>query len=234
MRIVAFGDSFTNGLIKLPKRYTQEESHQNSFVNKMFQSSKIFTDYSNLADNGCGNRQIASKIYKCLLEKKISKNDFVFIGWSSLTRTALWDNEYYKTPDNNVVDYKQLIYDTESSILSTHMILKLQGIRHCMIQAFHDYSSQTDIKYLLEKNINFPCWINFQKNNNTLMDICMLRYLSEAKFKDIKNHHKEKYVQHTKYLAECYHPNDAGHRLIAETLRPIAEIYATTDKSLEY
>ena len=234
MRIVAFGDSFTNGLIKLPRRFTREESHENSFVNKIYCNSSMFDEYLNLADNGCGNRQIASKIYKTLLAGDINENDFVFIGWSSLTRNADWNDDYYNVPNNRNIDYKKLIYDTESSILSTHMLLKIKKIKHCMIQAFHDYSNQTDIDFLLHKDLNLPCWINFQKRNNTLMDICMLRYLSNENFEDVKNHHKEKYVNHTKYLAECYHPNKNGHLLIAETLRPMMEIYASTDKSLNY
>ena len=220
MRIIAFGDSFTMGLITEPERYSIQQSHENSFINRLKHLLPV-DKCINLADPGASNLQILFNLRKWLLNNSY-EDTFVFIGWTTFTRESVWDEEqarYITNTKNRTTDIRQTTHDTECAILSACSMLERLNIKYCMIQAFEDHT-RLEKDFLINKNIEIPGWINWKNNNNTLWDICLERYLEPKKYSDALEYFKRRKVKNTKYLADCLHPSPEGHQLIANTLAP--------------
>lgn len=218
MKIIAFGDSFTMGLITEPKRLTDIEANENSFVNRLTKILPV-EGYKNYAEPGASNLQIAYNFKNWLLKNR-STNDFVFIGWTTYTRDTAWNNKKlkYETVNKNKNAVQKISFDTEMAISSTIQLLNQFNIKYSMIQAFQDHTlSQKN--FLLSKTEELPNWINWNKNNNTIWDICKEQYLDDKQYDENKNYFKLRSAK-TKYLAPCLHPSFEGHQLIAETLAP--------------
>lgn len=222
MKLIAFGDSFTYGLIKEPVRLAEKQCHLNSFINHLANMIPEFNgSWDNYAQCGSSNKAIASVLYNTLPKIDL-KNSFIFIGWSTHTRNTEWSREFkqYRTrvwERHDTMD--RLLFDTESSILFVENLLTKLNVPYCMVQAFHDH---TEDNFLIKKDYEYKNWINWNKPNNTLFDICTNRYLSKKKFSDNKIYFRDRNVD-KKYLAECLHPNEQGHKLIASTIKPYIE-----------
>lgn len=232
MKLIAFGDSFTHGLIKKPNRLTKEQSNQQSFIKNLEKNMPEFDKSKNCADCGASNLQIASTVYRELKKKSLPdlRNCFVFVGWTTFTRNSEWHNDFeqYRTyPKNKHKDsVEKLILDTESSMLFVENLLKKLEIPYCMIQAFHNHLEEKD--FLVGQEQRIKNWINWSRPNNTLFDICAKRYLSDKKFADSTVYHAIRDTD-TDLIAECKHPSKKGHIEIARVLEPyvrsIIDIY---------
>lgn len=227
MKLIAFGDSFTQGF---STGLTECESKETSFVNQLKHYTTQFTEYVNYAVPGSSNTQIAYNVYDWAKTNK-AENCFVFIGWTTFIRNSTWINDEYKRIGNtnrfnffrttkieNIYlpdSIKRQIFDTERDILATSKLLEQLDIPHCMIQGFDDHTLVQEC--LIGKNLNFPNWINWNKRNNTMIDICYERYLADTVHGEYGKNHKQ-FGLSSKYLTECKHPNAQGHILIAETI----------------
>lgn len=235
MKLVAFGDSFVQGFAKGLDR---DQSLEQSFVNRLRDHIDCFTGYDNRAVPGASNTQIAYDIYQWTKQQDI-RDCFVFVGWTTFIRESYWEMESYKRKDAPYdrtpfswfkkhsiryinEDIRKQIFDTERNIFSTSKILEILGIPHCMIQSFDDHTMMSS-SVIGKKNFN--SWIHWGEKNNTLMDICCERYLSSDNHSDYGMNHKEFKVKNRYLTDECLHPNEQGHRLIAETLSKEIEKY---------
>jgi hypothetical protein len=227
MKFIAFGDSFTQGF---STGLTETESKEISFVNQLRHYTTQFTEYVNYATPGSSNTQIAYKVYDWA-KTNSTENCFVFIGWTTFIRNSTWvNNEYKRIGNTNKFNFfrktkienfwipdsiKRQIFDTERDILATGKLLEQLGIPYRMMQGFDDHTLIREC--LVNKNIPFSNWINWDKKNNTMIDICYERYLSDTVHNEYGKNHKE-FVLPSRYLTDCKHPNKEGHRLIAETI----------------
>jgi hypothetical protein len=228
MKFIAFGDSFTSGFAA---GLTHEQSKQISFVNQL-QYYTNFTGFENFAVPGSSNNQIAYTVYNWA--KSQNTNDcFVFIGWTTFIRNSTWiDDEYKRIGNTNRFNFfrktklekfylpdsiKRQIFDTERDILATVKLLELLKIPCCMMQSFDDHTLIRECA--VNKNISFPNCINWSEKNNTMIDICCERYLSNTDHQDYGKNHKQ-FNLVNKYLTPCKHPNEQGHKLIAQTIYP--------------
>jgi hypothetical protein len=198
---------------------TKEQSNQQSFIKKLEENISVFSSSINFAECGASNIQIASTLYR-EIKRLDTKDCFIFVGWTTFGRNAHWHNEFqqYRTyPENKHKDsIEKLFFDTESSILFVENLLSKLGIPYCMIQAFHDHA---DDDFLVGKRHFIKNWINWNKPNNTLFDICAERYLSNEVYADSKIYHRDRNFKN-RFIAECRHPSREGHIKIAQTLQP--------------
>jgi hypothetical protein len=227
MKFIAFGDSFTQGF---STGLTEDESKETSFVNQLKNYTTQFTDYVNYAVPGSSNTQIAYQVYNWV-KSNDTKDCFVFIGWTTFIRNSTWINDKYSRIGNTNKfrffqktkieklylpdSIKRQIFDTERDILATSKLLEQLGIPYCMIQGFDDHTLVQEC--LVGKQLSFPNWINWNRRNNTMIDICYERYLSDTAHNDYGKNHKQ-FDLSSKYLTECKHPNKEGHLLIAKTI----------------
>ena len=222
MKLLAFGDSFTYGLVKEPYRLSEKDSKQQSFVKNLEKNISVFKKSNNFAECGASNLQIASTVYREIKKQK-DKNCFVFVGWTTFTRNAHWMNKFeqYRTYDGNKHqdNIEKLYFDTEYSVLSVENLLTKLDIPFCMIQAFHDHA---DEDFLIDKTYQIKNWINWSRPNNTLFDICAERYLSDKHYDDSKIYHAHRDFKN-QFIAECRHPSEQGHIKIAKVLQPYIE-----------
>ena len=207
MKLIAFGDSFTYGLVKKPYRLSEKDSKQQSFIKQLEKNISIFDKSINFAECGASNLQIASILYR-EIKKLDTKDCFVFVGWTVFSRNQYWNNKYkeYRTYDTNKHSelIEKLYLDTEYSVLAVENLLNKLKIPFCMIQAFHDHGDEDFT--LIDKSYNIKNWINWSKPNNTLFDICAKRYLSNENYSDSKIYHKNRDFRN-EFIAEYRHPS---------------------------
>jgi hypothetical protein len=227
MKFIAFGDSFTQGF---STGLTAVESKEISFVNQLKNYTTQFTEFVNYAVPGSSNTQIAYQVYNWA-KTNDTADCFVFVGWTTFIRNTTWINDEYKRiGDANKFNFfrkskienlylpdsiRRQIYDTERDIFATSKILEQLKIPYRMMQGFDDHTLVQEC--LIDKNIEFPNWINWGKRNNTMIDICYERYLSDITHNEYGKNHKQ-FSLSSKYLTSCKHPNKDGHILIAEII----------------
>jgi hypothetical protein len=228
MKLISFGDSFTMGFAT---GLTHEQSKQISFINQL-QHYTDFTSFENLAVPGSSNSQIAYAVYNWA-KTHDTKDCFVFVGWTTFIRNSNWVNDEYKrsySPDKfsffrrtKIENFylpdsiQRQIFDTERDILATANLLEQLGIPYCMMQSFDDHTLIKEC--VINKSIPLPNWINWSEKNNTLIDICCGRYLTNVAHQDYGKNHKQFDVGN-QFLTPCKHPNEQGHQLIAQTIYP--------------
>jgi len=234
MKIVGFGDSFTEGV-------WNEQAHPDlcyiaNFCNR---PDSQFTCWENHARGGYSNTQIAFAVYKYLVDNKHKLNDtFVMIGWTTFSRYSppiidrYDDRNQFQPYDvygqgRNFNQYPRstdlLIHETDIRILGTIALLEKYQVPFAMIQAFDDHSTHD-----FSAVHNMPNWINGNKPCNTLMHIIAEKYLDDQFCKLAPNtqHFSPDWInkiQPSQYITECWHPSRTGHQLIADTLYPYLE-----------
>ena len=236
MKLVAFGDSFTHGLIKVPYRTNYKESHELSFVRHISDASDHITSYENHAHPGISNGVIAWTVYKYVVENDVSDCIF-FIGWTTGTRAHRWDNDLSSYVNSNFAQKGFTrgwplkndsceAFENETLILGINGLLEKLNVPYVMIQAFDDIKSMpmrhtgsvNQTKSMLS-DLHLPNWIEHPKKNNMLVDIMHGHWLDKDDYAN-KNLYHDRYAIKNQYIAGCGHPSHEGHKLIAETLLP--------------
>lgn len=200
MTFFAFGDSFTKGIYHDGNSWIENDA---PFIKTL---AELFgTGYHNLAKSGCSNLDICREITS--LEHRIDPDkDFVFVGWSGLARGG---------PDNG-----NNVFFSAMSMRYISDLLTKKNIKHVMISAFVDHKT---LDFNLTKDEVWPNWIEYDKYNNTLIDICADTWLvrtDRTKTEDfnLTNSREFARVEPNSYVGPCQHPTQAGHDLIAQTL----------------
>lgn len=213
-RIVAFGDSFTYGLVKLPverEKFLEERRQVTSFGEYI--ASGLRKKFENTGICGAGNPTIANTVYNF----EFKPGDFALISWSAVNRPFKW-NRSKRSVDWQATSYDQYenIYMSEVSIRFIENYLQDYGVPYIMISAFQDYKTFDSGKF----NNFSENWIEPTKFNNTLFDIVALRWLNSKSIKYKPNTTNLSFDVSNEFIAPCKHPSEKGHKLIAKTLTP--------------
>lgn len=209
MKLIAFGDSFVEGLIKEPKENSFHERARINFVTQIVSLDNVFTSFENYGERGSGNESIAYKVQNRI--KKPTKNCFFLVCWTSPYRIGRFDdqNDRYETVGltSNSIN-KNYEFETKMFMFGISNLLKLNNIPYAFVNSFSPQSYE---------NINY---INHNYKRNTLFDIIAERYgnSSEPADYETKINHSEFDIPSNKFIAPCKHPTAKGHKLIAKTL----------------
>lgn len=140
MKLVAFGDSFVEGLIKEPVENTPEERSEISFVNRIKDYSKFITTSQNMGLRGNANQKIAYDCYSWL--KLCTENNiFVVVAFSGLDRQAHYyrDTDAYHCCETNLHADEQGYFIKDALVLLLHEVMKQKNIPHLFVESFVKY-----------------------------------------------------------------------------------------------
>jgi len=221
-----FGDSFTEGFIKLPKENSPDERESICYPTQIVKRSKLFDSCNNLAERGSNNEMILYQVQKNL--DNFHQQDFVIIALSHSTRASKYNStmdEYVRVvnEEEHTIAKRSPVWQTDMMICWIHNQLRQRNIRHLFISAFEPYSVYSNIYYTELLSMGF---INARFVNNTLLDILLSDYCTQESKKikftaidprDTRIGRTWDY-SHNKYITECNHPSPEGHTLIADTL----------------
>ena len=218
MRLFAFGDSFTFGLTK--ENGDRQRCH--TFIEQIGQD--LGYEVRNRARSGCCNAEITSMVSIGMME--FMPEDFVFVGWSGLSRPFTWRegkdwSGYTNAAPDEALDEQSIeerVFKSAMCMRYVSDLLTKKKVKHLMISAFVDHKT---LDFDLGSSESWPNWIEYDKYNNTLIDICIDKWLDPTpeEFGWWRNHTDDS-IPITDYLASCKHPNQEGHDLIAKTLKP--------------
>lgn len=221
-KIVAFGDSFVQGLIKEPYEITPEEMKRINFVTKLGELNNISVE--NYGYRGNGQNSIAYDVVNYLGTNKPSRDVLFLVVWSGYARKMHFsENTLRYTGFSNtdsreiegkyyIVDYK---YINTINIRGTYNLLKQIKQPFLMLNSFINLF---DIEDLNLKGLE-DRWIK-----ETLFEMC----IGEKKLPEdyYANHnHTLYYKTNHPNLAQCMHPSEKGHKVIAEKLQNYIEMY---------
>lgn len=202
MKLIAFGDSFVEGLIKDPKENSKAMRKKINFVTQLALLDNIFDSVENYGERGSGNESIAYKIHKRLHKRELS-NCFFLVCWSSPFREAAYDKVNDKYSSTSKIKFnKNYYFQTKMLMYGVSKILELYKIPYVFTSSFTTY------------NYNNTNHINWQSPCNSLFDIIALRYCQNYDTNE-SNYFN---VNPNQYIAKCNHPTAIGHKLIAKTL----------------
>ena len=228
MKLIVFGDSFVEGLLKNPTRSTPEEGHKISFAARL--GEMLGREVVNLSMTGSSNDGVAYNVYKWLRDRTDTDEEvFVLVVWSSLYRIMTYNKSLDRMDyanDNAIT--REFYFTNEMFIAATHALLKSKNINHLMTQSFLNHLG---FKYphVTSQQDTMPFYIEWGALHNTLYDIIDNKWLATDAWVPIQNHHDT--IHTSDLIAECQHPTPLGHIKIAETLLPYIErkIYGNDD-----
>lgn len=240
-RLVVFGDSFVEGYYD--DRKEGQRVFDQTFVHHLGELLEV--EVLSLGKSRSSNLAISNQVMSHIRntdEDSLKKDVFlvVFSEWNRLTfRSRVHDSEDPnvlggKVPEN-IDQNKEPICrtETENSYLAVSHICQKLNIPYRMINSFC-YQSFLDTITVWEsgRRLGRKDWSmispsgdkNWIENNslyNTLYDICAERWMKTGDKPPMVDYLKHtKMTSDKKYFTECMHPNEKGHRLIAETLSP--------------
>lgn len=211
----AFGCSYSTGLNKFPD--PKNNGYRGTYVKPYvkYLADELGLRLKNHARDGNSN----PVIYTSIKLTEIKPDDLVLVCWSGLLRQWLWLRKhsgnigFFKPPPKNPpppFSENESYYMSELSIRAAHNYLTSNGIRFKMISAF--------VNPPFKEEEIWSNWIESDKSNNTLLDICTDRWCGVDYARPIAwDHHNE---DQTSLLNGCKHPNARGHKVIAKTLLP--------------
>jgi len=217
-RLVVFGDSFIDGLIKDPDRNPPEEREQIRFtthLSKLLNIEIINEGFS----GGMGLNGLTWKIWDWVNNNTL-ENTYILVFWSGPGRYHTYDpvNNRYKINHEEMSKY-HIDFENEINIRAILNLLK-DKVPLLMSNSFFDFkylsmssSFKDDVK---------DYWIEPDAYNNTLMDIICKRFLDNNPIEKWWLEHSASEVNN-EYIAPCKHPSALGHKLIANTLLPYLE-----------
>ena len=128
MKLISFGDSFVEGLIKEPEENSIEERDQICFTRKIYENSEIFDSYVNYGTRGSGNESIIYNAYKHM-NKFGNDNSFYLICLSGLERCGWYnlDRDAYDISNQKGVDFEPF-FQTQMLMTGIHNMLKNKNI----------------------------------------------------------------------------------------------------------
>lgn len=225
MKLVAFGDSFVEGLIKVPKENTPEERKEINFVTQLQRLDNPFTSTENYGVRGYGTEAIAYEVYKRLQQP--CDDCFFLVVWSGIYRVG----NYHRHPDRYQVNMpkgyvevpKNYVFQTDIHMEAISSLLKKRNIPYAYTNSFSPHTHES--KLFDEEYFESLNYINATYKRNTLFDIIAERYGQDDENYEGGKNHTVFDVPPSKFIAGCKHPTPIGHKLIANTLNdPIKKI----------
>jgi len=213
MKLISFGDSFVEGLIKDPYENSVEERDKICFTRKLVKRSKYLDSYKNFGLRGIGNLAISYKVYK-YVENYDYKNSFLLVCWSGLDRESVYCEKRDEYEIFQGERTQQPIFQTNILASGIHNYLKSKQIPHLFTSSFTPF-------YLFHNKDTIPQKYIIGNINkaNSLFDIIGKRFNKKiAPNGNYTTSHADFNVPKTDLIAGCLHPTGKGHSLIASTL----------------
>ena len=215
MKLIAFGDSFVEGLIKEPFENTVQERDQICFVKQIADKCNYFDSYVNYGRRGSGNLSICYNVFKHIRENNY-KNCFFLVCLSGAQRQDKYNKKTDRYENSGCKkEYYDIMFQTNILLAGIHQILKHKEIPHLFTSSFMPFN-------LFYTDVIPPKFIIGDINKcNSLFDIIAERFNTPEKlFGNYLDNHTSFNVKKTKFIADCLHPSAEGHKLIADTLTP--------------
>jgi len=227
MKLVVFGDSFPNGLIKYPTRNSKEVREKINFGTQLIQLENTFTEVCNYAMSGCNNAMIFDTILQCL--KQHTDNVFFLVCWTSPTRRYFYD--YGVERYDNI---PKKFYSMTNELNENLELAKFIGTCSSLLHYFDIPFAQTNSFYPLP--IENPFTVDYYKKcnvikaeypiTNTLFDIMAETFCTDKNVRQNYDDNHDKFnIDPNEYIAGCLHPTELGHKKIAQVLNPVIESY---------
>jgi len=220
MKLVVFGDSFPNGLNKpspeSPVNNSIEQQQKINFVTRIGQLLEI--EVENYSARGAGNPEIAYRAFD-YVRNNACTDAMLLVVWSSFNRP------YTINPLNGQRSGVFDIPDKALEVLQDQMIYAVYGlciekkIPLLMTNSFCQ-PEKTHLELNFLDSFDRSAYIEYGKPCNTLMDICYGVWLQNYEYPVHTFDHNYRTQELPDTLSPCWHPNERGHRLIAETLAP--------------
>lgn len=220
MKLVAFGDSFVEGLIKQPQENSVKERDAICFTRRLVETSELFDSYTNYGTRGTGNESIFYNVYKHASHHN-NDDDFYLICLSGLERIGIYnkDLDCYGIANYNINIPFEPFFQTQMLMTGVHYYLKNKNIPHLFTSSFTPFYMFYNKHTISEEYI-----IGDIDKSNSLFDIIAHRFnKNTVHFGDYRTSHVDFNVPKSKYIAHCLHPSMKGHKLIATTLLPYIE-----------
>lgn len=213
MKLIAFGDSFVEGLIKEPKENSTKDRKSINFATQLVERHSMFDSVVNFGKRGSSNHSICFRVQQ-YIEQHSLDDSFLLIVLSSPHRKQ----EYNYIND----DFVGVEYDTVTPDHLAYQKLMLQGIEYTLKKRcakflfvnsfYHDYDN-------ILGSHDLEHWLNNAYQFNTLFDIITGDYCKSAQ-KPFVEDHSTTDISCNEYISACKHPSAKGHCLIADTLAP--------------
>ena len=219
MKLVSFGDSFVEGLIKKPIENSIEERKIINFVSQLLNLDNPFSTVENFGARGSSNASIAHRVWKRAQED--TRDCFFLICWSSPYRYGHYDKhvDNYRTLDlrKEIINEKDQQFETDSFIFFIKSLLESYNIPYAQTNSFATLENRLPVQHYI--NANYIC---ADQKRHTLFDIIANRFNSNLDLtaNDFESNHDMFDVPASDLIALCKHPTDQGHKKIAETLSP--------------
>lgn len=204
-KIVAFGDSFVQGLIKEPYEISSEEMERINFVTRLGEHFNIPVE--NYGYRGFGQNSIAYDIVNYIHTNGTNADTLFLVVWSGFARNPQFDWKTYRytqfKPLQKEPFYINHLYLNTVNIRGVYSLLQSSQQPFLMLNSFINLFEIEDLNL---KGIEEQ-WID-----ETLFEMCI------GKGKLIEKQDTEYFYTDHPNLAKCKHPSEEGHKVIAEKL----------------
>lgn len=208
-KIVAFGDSFVQGQIKLPHVISQEEMKRINFVTRLGEYFNIPVE--NYGLRGFGQNAIAFDVIQFFRNNNFDKEVLLLVSWSGYSRALSFSPEHNRYKDwsrQNLSSEDDFAYINNINIRGIHSLLTDNKQPFLMLSSFLNMFDVQEINLNgIESN-----WIE-----ETLFEMCTGERKSTPDFR-INHDNKNFYSSTHPNLSECMHPSEEGHKVIANKL----------------
>ena len=231
MKLLAFGDSFVEGLIKEPRENSVKQRDAICFTRRLAETSELFDSYANYGTRGSGNESIFYNAYKHSSYYD-NDNSFYLICLSGLERVGFYDKnlDSYSIPNRSVNVPFEPFFQTQMLMTGLHYYLKNKNIPHLFTSSFTPFYMFYNKDTIPEEYI-----IGDVDKSNSLFDIIADRFNKDTDyFGNYQTSHVDFKVPKSKYIAQCLHPSTKGHKLIATTLLPYIEDHLLKLQSTQF
>ncbi len=208
-KIIAFGDSFVQGQIKLPYENTVEEMARINFVTKLGERFNI--PVLNYGFRGNAQNGIAFDVYTHIKKYGFDRSALYLVVWSGYSRKQAFNleqNNYKNWKEQSNTSNVDLNYLNNINIRGTYSLLEDNKQPFLMLSSFLNMFDVQEINLNgIESN-----WIE-----ETLFEMCTGERKSIPDFR-INHDNKNFYSSTHPNLSECMHPSEEGHKVITNKL----------------
>jgi len=143
MKLVAFGDSFVEGLIKLPQENTVFQRKQINFATQISKINSRIESVDNYGLRGNANQKIAYDAYSHIRDNSYNTY-FYLIAFSGSDRASHYypDTDEYHCTNDSLLAKEQPQFIQEAVISLLHNVLHLKKIPHLFCSSFETYRSE--------------------------------------------------------------------------------------------
>ena len=208
-KIIAFGDSFVQGQIKLPYQNSEEEMARINFVTKLGERFNI--PILNYGFRGNAQNGIAFDVHNHIRKYGFDRSALFLVVWSGYSRKQafnLEEDNYRNWKEQSNTSEADLNYLNSVNVRGTYSLLKDNDQPFLMLNSFLNFF---DID---EFNLNK---IKDNWASETLFQMAVGEKQAVPNYY-VNHDNKEYFPSYSKNITECMHPSEDGHKAIADVL----------------